>query len=109
NKTSITVPSKANLEDVKVKSGEIEIRPDELADIKAEIKQLLNELAENPRTAKESVAIEIIKEEINDNPTLKHRLICASKALGFEGFKAIFNHPVISISVETVKGFLEAK
>ncbi|NEP32952.1 hypothetical protein, partial [Moorena sp. SIO3B2] len=42
NKTSITVPSKANLEDVKVKSGEIEIRPDELADIKAEIKQLLN-------------------------------------------------------------------
>ncbi|NEP35246.1 MAG: hypothetical protein F6K38_28645, partial [Moorea sp. SIO3B2] len=107
NKTSITVPSKANLEDVKVKSGEIEIRPDELADIKAEIKQLLNKIADNPITANESVAVEIIKVQINDNPTLKQRLICALKAGGIEGLKALFNHPAFSIPVETVKGFLD--
>ncbi|NMF64215.1 hypothetical protein DP113_07420 [Brasilonema octagenarum UFV-E1] len=84
--------------------GEIHVS----SDLKAEIQELLNELAKNPITRKEAVAIEVIKEHINDNPSLKQRLLSALKAGGTEALKAIFNHPVVSVSVETVKGFLEA-
>ncbi|NEO68693.1 hypothetical protein [Moorena sp. SIO3H5] len=107
NQTAMDITEEVN--DAKLKTGTIDIRADDMADTKAEIKQLLNELAENPRTAKESVAVTIVMEEINDNPTLKQRLTCALKAGGIEGLKALFNHPVVSIPVETVKGFLEAE
>jgi predicted transcriptional regulator len=78
-------------------------------DLKAEIRKTLDELAKNPITRKEAVATEAIKEEIKANPILKERLLNALKAGGTEALKAIFNHPVVSISIETIKGFLEAK
>lgn len=79
-----------------------------IAELKEEFKQLLDELAENPRTQKPTVATEIVHAEIIDDPTLKQRLLSALKAGGVEALKAIFNHPAVSIPVETVKGFLEA-
>ncbi|MEH2152443.1 hypothetical protein [Nostoc sp.] len=79
-----------------------------IAQLKEEFKQLLDELAENPRTQKPAVAVEIVHTEIIDDPTLKQRLLSALKAGGVEALKAIFNHPAVSIPVETVKGFLEA-
>ncbi|BAY42731.1 hypothetical protein SAMD00079811_03090 [Scytonema sp. HK-05] len=78
-------------------------------DLKAEIRKTLDELAKNPITQKEAVATEAIKEEIKANPTLKQRLLNALKEGGTEALKVIFEHPVVSISIETIKGFLEAK
>ena len=104
NNASISI--EGNADDAKIKGGEIDNSSD-ITQLKAEIQELLNELAENPRTAKKSVAVEIIRGEINDNPTFRQRLINAWKAGGLETLKAIFNHPAFSIPVETVKGFLE--
>jgi len=106
NDVSVTI-GKDVTNSSEVEAGEIYEYPN-IAELKAEIQELLNELAENPRTAKEAVAIEIIKEEINEKPTLRQRLYSALKAGGIEALKAIFNHPAVSIPVETVKGFLEA-
>lgn len=51
--------------------------------------------------------------EIKHNPTIKARLLSALKAGGTEVLKlaldAIFKNPAVSISVETVKGFIEAE
>ena len=42
-------------------------------------------------------------------PTLKQRLISALKAGAVEALKAIFNHPIINIPIETIKGWIEAE
>lgn len=42
-------------------------------------------------------------------PTLKHRLRSALRARGIEALKAIFNHPLVSIPIETIKGWVEAE
>lgn len=78
------------------------------SDLKAEVQQLLDQLAQTPITANQAVATEAVKEEIKAKPTLRQRLLSALKAGGIEALKAIFDHPVVSIPVETVKGFLEA-
>jgi len=79
-----------------------------LAEAAAEIQQLLYQLAKaNP--ASTEVVAEAIHQEIKRNPTLKARLVSALKAGGLEALKAIFNHPLFSIPVETVKGWLEAE
>ncbi|MBD2776795.1 hypothetical protein [Iningainema tapete] len=78
------------------------------AELRAEIQPFVEQLAQSAITRNEAVATEAIKEEIKTNPTLKQRLLSALKAGGTEALKAIFNHPVVSVSVETVKGFLEA-
>ncbi|MBH8567215.1 hypothetical protein I8748_34560 [Nostoc sp. CENA67] len=78
------------------------------AELRAEIQPFVEQLAESAITRNEAVATEAIKEEIKANLTLKQRLLRALKAGGIETLKAIFNHPVVSISVETIKGFIEA-
>jgi internalin A len=78
-----------------------------IAELKEELKPLLNEIAGNPRNKKPRVAVEIIHAEIDENPTLKQRLIGALKAGGIEALKAIFDNSAFSIPVEAVKGFLE--
>lgn len=79
-----------------------------LAETAAEIQQLLNQLAQtNPIS--ESAIVEVVHQEIKRNPTLKARLLGALKAGGLEALKAIFAHPVFTISAETVKGWLEAE
>ncbi len=77
------------------------------SELKAEVQQLLYQLAHTPRTANQTFA-EAVKEEIKAKPTLRQRLLSALKAGGIEALKAIFDDPVVSIPVETVKGFLEA-
>lgn len=106
NKASITI--ECNADNAEIKGGEI-YNSSDITQLKAEIQELLNKLAENPITAKESVAVEIIRGEINDNPTFKKRLISALEAGGIQALKAIFNHPAISIPVETIRGFLKAR
>ncbi|MBD2169317.1 hypothetical protein H6G04_33695 [Calothrix membranacea FACHB-236] len=77
------------------------------SDLKAEIQEVLNLYDKNPVTRDEVVATVAIKEHIKKNPSLKQRLINALKAGGTEGLKQIFQHPGVSISIETIKGFLE--
>ena len=78
-----------------------------LAAAAAEIQQLLNQLAASNPNDEEFA--EVIRREIQKNPTLKARLVNALKSGGLEALKAIFNHPVFSIPAETVKGWLEAE
>ena len=53
-----------------------------------------------------------IEREINNNPTIKARLLNALKAGGTEALtqalEAVFKNPLVSIPVETIKGFIEA-
>jgi len=88
-----------------------------LAEYAAEIQQLLEQLAKNNQTIIQSdnqaVVVSAIHEEIKRNPTIKARLWNALKAGGTEALKlaldAIFKNPAVSISVETIKGYIEAE
>ena len=77
------------------------------AELKAEIQPLLDQLAPSPLATNQNVATGAITGEISANQTLKKRLLSALKAGGTEALKEIFNHPIVNISAETVKGFLE--
>ena len=84
-----------------------------LAEAAKEIQQLLDQLAQTNPTLTESnnpiVVAEAIQQEINRNPTFKQRLRSALKAGGIEALKAIFNHQLINIPIETIKGWIEAE
>lgn len=80
-----------------------------LTEAAAEIQQLLNQLARTNLTTNEAAVAEVIQQEIKRNPTLKARLRSALKAGGIEALKAIFNHPLVSIPIETIKGWIEAE
>lgn len=82
-----------------------------LADAAVEIKQLLDQLAQTyPDSDRPEVMIvDAVQTKIKDSPILKARLISALKAGGIEALKVVFNHPLVSVPVETIKGFLEAE
>lgn len=84
-----------------------------LAEAAKEIQQLLNHLSVTYPTTTESqkqvVVNQAIEQEIKHNPTFKARLRAALKAGGIEALKAIFNHPAVSIPIETIKGWIEAE
>ncbi len=81
----------------------------DLAEAAAEIQKLLDHLFQTYPHSTEATLVQAIKVEIKNNPTLKVRLINALKSGGVETLKAIFNHPFVSVPVETIKGFLEAE
>jgi HEAT repeat protein len=83
--------------------------PQNLVDAAAEIQQLLNQIAQTNPTMTESAVAVAIQHEIKENPTLKQRLRGALKAGGIEALKAIFNHPLVSVPIETIKGWIEAE
>jgi len=112
NNASLSI-EKDITDDSKIKGGTIKVsEPIDLAQLKAELKAeiqpFLEQLAQSPITQNESVATEAIKQEIKTQPTLKQRLLNALKVGSTETLKEIFNHPLVNISVETVKAFLEA-
>jgi hypothetical protein len=81
-----------------------------LSEAIVEVHNLLDQLAKiYPNGTDTSLVINDIQSEIKQNPTLKSRLISAMKSGGIEALKVIFNHPVVSIPVETIKGFLETE
>ncbi|AFZ22856.1 putative NTPase (NACHT family) [Cylindrospermum stagnale PCC 7417] len=88
-----------------------------LAEAAKEIQQLLEQLAKTNPTIVESqnkdIVVTAIHQEIKRNPTIKARLVNALKSGGTEALKqaldAIFKNPLVSISVETIKGFIEAE
>lgn len=96
--------------DIKAEGGMIIAKASEIdmAELKEEIQSFLEQLAQSPITRNESVATEAMKEEIKTKPKLKQRLLNAFKVGTTEAVKEIFNHPLVNVSVETVKAFIEA-
>jgi hypothetical protein len=113
-------PGNVNTGDVTIQRDQVGIQhnyaPEQkqnLAEAAEEIQELLNQLSQTyPTTTeaqKQAVVNQAIKEEIKHNPTFKARLRSALKAGGIEALKAIFNHPAVSIPIETIKGWIEAE
>jgi uncharacterized protein (UPF0147 family) len=90
--------------------------PQNLAEAAAEIQHLLEQLAQsNPAIVAvqdQTVVLETLHQELKRNPTLKARLLNALKTGGTEalklGLEAVFKNPLVAISVETIKGWIEA-
>ena len=88
-----------------------------LVDAAKDIQDLLVFLQQtNPtitEAEKQAAIIKKVEQQIKQNPTLRDRLLNALKQGGIEALKqaldAVYKNPVVSISVETVKGFLEAE
>ncbi|MEH2284454.1 MAG: hypothetical protein V7K90_24555 [Nostoc sp.] len=88
-----------------------------LAKAAQEIQDLLAQLDRTYPTKtkeeKQTAIVERIQQQIKRNPTLKNRLWNALKAGSVEALKqaldAIYENPAVSISVEAIKGFLEAE
>lgn len=88
-----------------------------LTEAAIEIQELLEQLAKkNPtliQTTSQDIVVETIKKEINENPTIKDRLLSALRAGGTkaltQALEATFKNPLVSIPVETIKGFIEAE
>ncbi len=83
-----------------------------LADAATEIQRLLEQLSETYPTStnKEKMAVvgEAV-EQIENNPTLKAKVINALKAGGTEAFKEAIDHPLVNILVATIEGWQEAE
>ena len=83
-----------------------------LADAATEIQQLLKQLSETyPTTTireKNKVVIEAV-DQIENNPTLKAKVINALKAGGTEAFKEAIDHPLVNILVATIEGWQDAE
>ncbi|NEO42456.1 MAG: pentapeptide repeat-containing protein [Moorea sp. SIOASIH] len=81
-----------------------------LAEAAAEIQQLLNQLSQtNPTTTNKEKMIVVgeVIDQIDNNPTLKAKVINALKAGGVEAFKEAIDHPLVNILMATVEGWTE--
>jgi hypothetical protein len=84
--------------------------PQDLTAAAQDIQQLLDQLASTYAGQPDpAIVTRDVQAALDSNPTLKARLKGALKAGSIETVKAIFNHPAISIPIETIKGFLEAE
>jgi len=84
----------------------------DLAAAAAEIQKILDQLSEQyPTTTivEQAIVAEKAVQQVAANPELKSRVIGAIKAVGTEVFKQAVNHPAVSIFLEGVKGWSEAK
>lgn len=81
-----------------------------LAEAAAEIQQLLKQLEQiyptETLTQKAVVAEEAIK-RIENNPTLKERVIGALKSAGKEAFKEAVDHPLVNVLMAGIEGWQE--
>ncbi|MEC4814754.1 MAG: effector-associated domain EAD1-containing protein [Scytonema sp. PMC 1069.18] len=78
----------------------------------AQIQQLLKQLQQtNPSITETEKIIVAAKaaEEINNNPTLKARVIGALKSGGKEAFKEAVDNPIVNVLVAIIEGWQEAE
>jgi len=83
-----------------------------LVEAAIEIRKLLDHLVETYPTSTEAEKKLLVSEALNrirNQPTLKERAWGALKAGSFEVIKAIANHPAVSVTVEIVRGWIEAE
>jgi uncharacterized protein YjbI with pentapeptide repeats len=105
------IPGNITNEDIRKNqtSSNIGINPRQnLVETRVQIQQLLYEIAQTNPTTHEVVA-EAIHQEIQHNSMLKARLQAALNTGGQEALKVIFNHPLYSIPMTTIKGWLETE
>ena len=82
-----------------------------LADAATEIQQLLEQLSKNHPTSKNKEKMVIVGEavdRIEQNPTLKAKVINALKAGGTEAFKEAVNHPLVNILLASIEGWQDS-
>ncbi|MDJ0902581.1 MAG: pentapeptide repeat-containing protein [Xenococcus sp. MO_188.B8] len=82
-----------------------------LAQAAVEIQQLLENLSETYPTStnkEKMVVIGEVVDQIENNPTLKAKVINALKVGGTEAFKEAVNHPLVNILVATIEGWQDA-
>jgi uncharacterized protein YjbI with pentapeptide repeats len=83
-----------------------------LAEAAAEIQQLLQQLEQTYPTTSSADKIAVVAKAINEiekNSTLKARVIRALKASGTEAFKELIDHPLVTILITSIEGWLEAE
>ncbi len=83
-----------------------------LAEAAAEIQQLLNQLSQTYPTTTASEKMTVVAkavDEIENNPTLKVRVIGALKSGGTEAFKELIDNPLINILLASIEGWQEAE
>lgn len=83
-----------------------------LAEAAAEIQQLLEQLSQTYPTATTAENLTIVTQaakQIENNPTLKAKIINALKAGGTEGLKEAIDHPLVNILMATIEGWLDAE
>ncbi|MGK7920109.1 MAG: hypothetical protein AB4080_08920 [Trichodesmium sp.] len=83
-----------------------------LAESAAEIQQLLEQLSQTKpttTTAQKMAVVTEVTEQIENNPTLKSRVISVLKSGGTEAFKEAINHPLVNILVAAIEGWKDAE
>ncbi|NES82743.1 MAG: hypothetical protein F6K10_15795 [Moorea sp. SIO2B7] len=82
-----------------------------LAEAAAEIQQLLEQLSQVYPTTTIAEKMTVVMEaadRIENNPTLKSRVVGALKSGGTEAFKEAIDHPLVNILVATIEGWKDA-
>ncbi|NEP28481.1 hypothetical protein [Moorena sp. SIO3I6] len=82
-----------------------------LTEAAAEIQQLLEQLSQaypTTTTAEKMTVVMEAADRIENNPTLKSRVVGALKSGGTEAFKEAINHPLVNILVATIEGWKDA-
>ncbi|NEP27817.1 hypothetical protein [Moorena sp. SIO3I6] len=82
-----------------------------LVEAAAEIQKLLNQLSQTNPTSTELEKLTVVAkaaEGINNNPTLKNKVINALEAGGKEALKETIDHPLVNILMATIEGWTEA-
>lgn len=83
-----------------------------LAEAAAEIQQLLDQLSQTyptTTTSEQMIAVAKAIDEIENNPTLKARVIGALKSGGKEAFKELIDNPLVNILLASIEGWQEAE
>lgn len=95
--------------------GNITYTPEQkqtIAEAAAEIQQLLEQLSKTYPTStnkeKMTVVAEVV-DQIENNPTLKTRVINSLRAGGVEAFKEAIDHPLVNILMATIEGWREVE
>ena len=83
-----------------------------LADAAKDIQQLLEQLSETyPTTTsrEKNIVVGEAVDQIENNPTLKAKVINSLKAGGTEAFKEAIDHPLVNILVASIEGWQDAE
>ncbi len=89
-----------------------EAKQQNLAEAATEIQQLPEQLSKtNPTSTsrEKNIVVGEVVDQIENNPTLKAKVINALKAGGTEAFKEAVDHPLVNILVATIEGWCDAE
>jgi hypothetical protein len=105
--------NKGTISGVKIVAGVInEVETQKVAEVAAEIKQLLQQLKQdnlsNNTSAKMMLAAQVIQ-QIENNPTLKKKVISAVKEGGLAALEKAIDHPAGAFIFAAIRGWQEVE